>query len=67
MKDWQLNTHLFPKLSMDEARETLLYLTELDAELQGAIRICRNRISTLKDMENAELRSKIDQLQKQLQ
>ena len=61
-KDWRLNTHYFHQLPMEDAKEMLSHLTELDAELQGAIRTCRVRVSALKDMENAELRVKIAQL-----
>lgn len=62
VKNWQLNTHRIHTLQADEAGEMLSYLSELDAELQGAIRSLRLRISALKDMENAELRVKLAQL-----
>ena len=61
-KDWQKNAHTLHQLPMNGAKEMLSHLMELDAELQGAIRTCRTRISALKDIENAELRVTIAQL-----
>ena len=63
-KNWRLNSHSFHRLPMSEAKETLSYLKELDAELQGAIHVCRNRVAALKDLEIAELHNEIEQLKK---
>jgi hypothetical protein len=59
LKDWQLNTHSFHLLSMEDASEALSYLTELDAELQGAIRVCRGRVSALKDFKITRLSAEL--------
>jgi hypothetical protein len=63
-KNWQSEAHSFNHLSLSEAKEKLSYLTELDAELQGAIRICRNRVSALKDLKISGLRSQLDSFRK---
>jgi hypothetical protein len=66
LKNWRHDAHRLHRLSMADATELLSYLQEIDAETQGAIRSCRNRVSTLKDLEILQLRAQITQLKKSL-
>lgn len=55
--NWQARMHELSSLPCPEAREMLSYLGELEAEVQGSLRACRNRISALKDIQIATMRA----------